>query len=487
MKRSICILLIVLLLSSLLLISSIYVFASNVVGDSDNDGDITINDATLIQFRLANLIDDSKIDMAASDVDKDNDVTVLDVTHIQFFLAHISNLDGSPYGVSEDPLGGEDNIRLLVWTPEYTVEQTRKTCQKFTNLYPDKNMTIIVRGISQSDAAMELLNDPSSSADVLNIGCDQIGILCEAGALAPVTNRYIRSVSTRNVGFAVNAAAYNGKMYAYPMTCDNGYYLLYDKSFVSDNDAKTLEGVLAACRKARKKFVLDTGNGYYACMFPFTGGMKTEGMKNGVQQFNNYNEDDVVDTLLAFSNLLNEYSDVIESAAVSTITSGMASYPSTVAAGIDGSWNAGTARSLLGQNYGAAKLPTVSVNGTAKQIIPMQGGLMLGVSSISSYPDTAQALADYLSDEKAQIQCVKEFSWGPSNKAAAKDNSVTSNPALAAMLAQSEFAVPQTGTSVFFWDPMENLGNEIYFTKYFTRESMRRLLRKTVANIQYTW
>ena len=91
---------------------------------------------------------------------------------------------------------------------------------------------------------------------------------------------------------------------AYPETGDNGYYLVYDKSLVSDEDAKTLEGVFEACRKANKKFIMDAGSGFYACMFPFTGGLKLEGLHgedNNIQKFNDYDEAEVVATLDAFS------------------------------------------------------------------------------------------------------------------------------------------------------------------------------------------
>ena len=49
----------------------------------------------------------------------------------------------------------------------------------------------------------------------------------------------------------------------------------------------------------------------YSCVFVFTGGVTLEGVdKEGTQQFNDYNKDQVLDSLEAFANLFHDYSDV---------------------------------------------------------------------------------------------------------------------------------------------------------------------------------
>ena len=53
----------------------------------------------------------------------------------------------------------------------------------------------------------------------------------------------------------------------------------------------------------------------------------------------------------------------------------------TVAAGFDGNWNTAADMQALGDNFGAAKLPTINVNGQAKQLVPMQGYTQLGVNA----------------------------------------------------------------------------------------------------------
>ncbi len=57
---------------------------------------------------------------------------------------------------------------------------------------------------------------------------------------------------------------------------------MISRSF-SDEQAQTLEGILDACKKAGKKFIMNAGDGYYACTFAFTAGVKIDGLeKDGI-------------------------------------------------------------------------------------------------------------------------------------------------------------------------------------------------------------
>ena len=54
-----------------------------VIGDSDNNGLVNVNDATLVQKYCAKIIGDSDINMDASDVNDDGDINIADATAIQ--------------------------------------------------------------------------------------------------------------------------------------------------------------------------------------------------------------------------------------------------------------------------------------------------------------------------------------------------------------------------------------------------------------------
>lgn len=48
---------------------------------------------------------------------------------------------------------------------------------------------------------------------------------------------------------AIDAATVDDTLYAYPMTADNGYFLYYNKKYLSDSDVKTLDGILKVAEK----------------------------------------------------------------------------------------------------------------------------------------------------------------------------------------------------------------------------------------------
>lgn len=382
----------------------------------------------------------------------------------------------------------EAGATLKVWAPDAALDVFKAQCDAFIAQYPDAGITIEVVAQGEGDAAANLLNDPEAAADVFSFACDQLNRLKDANVIMPVNTSLAEDVKARNSEKSLQAATLDDTLLAYPETGDNGYYLVYDKRLVSDEDAQTLEGVFEACRKAGKKFIVDAGNGFYSCMFPFTGGLKIEGLEgeeNDVQKFNDYDQDEVVATLEAFAKLFHEYDDIFFSTSPDKVSAGLAEDPSTVAAGIDGSWNAATVAKILGDNYGAAKLPTINVNGEDKQIISMHGYKLIGVNAMSKAPNAAQLLADYLSGEACQLERAEKISWGPSNTKAAESEVVKNNPAISAILDQAQYTVPQVNIAPTFWDPMGNLGNNLFKedAKY-DAETLSALLDKTVANIR---
>lgn len=63
--------------------------SASLIGDADDDGSVTILDATRIQRWLADLITDDEINLSNADSDHDKSVTILDATRIQRWLADL--------------------------------------------------------------------------------------------------------------------------------------------------------------------------------------------------------------------------------------------------------------------------------------------------------------------------------------------------------------------------------------------------------------
>ena len=293
----------------------------------------------------------------------------------------------------------------------------------------------------------------------------------------------MRLQAQRRISLQQTTATVNDKIFAYPETGDNSYILVYDKTVVSEEQAKTLEGTLEACKAANKKFIMDAGNGYYSCMFMFTGGLKINGLVDGVQQFTDYDEDKVAKTVVAFQSLFAEYKDTFMSGEASKVVDGFKS--GTVGAGIDGSWNFSSAKSTLGDNAGFTILPTIKVGDENLPIINMFGYKLLGVNAQSKFPNTAIELAKFLTNEECQMARAEKLNWGPSNKVVAESDLIKNDAALSAILAQSANSVPQTGLAGTFWTPVGTLGSKIIdFDNMMDEAAAKELINKTIANVK---
>lgn len=395
-----------------------------------------------------------------------------------------TGVDGSKVDVSY--FGEEDNIKLKVWAPDATVSLVKAQIEDFKALYPEKTFDIEVVAQGENDAATQILNDASVAADVFSFPSDQLNKLVDAGVISPVAKGFVDAVTSANSEDTIKAGTSNDTLYAYPETNDNGYYLVYDNTVVTEEDAKTLEGVLAACKKAGKKFIMDAGNGFYACTFAYTAGVKTDGFEDDgmTQKFTEYDEDAAVETLQAFARLIKEYKGTFQALDVSNISSGFSS--GTCGAGVDGSWDTASNQEALGDKFGAAKLPTIKVGDEDKQLISMFGYKYIGVNGSSKYPASAQILAYYLSSEECQLERAEELGWGPSNKNVQGNSVVTESAVLTALAEQAQNSCVQVNIASTFWDPMGNLGNKLIAEDWDPEDAdaTKKLLNDTITNVR---
>lgn len=395
-----------------------------------------------------------------------------------------SSTDTGTNGVADvADFGDEDNITLKVWTPDAAVNVTKQQCDDFIALYPDKKITINVVAQTESMAGTQAQSDPKAAADVFGFASDQLDDLVNAKIIAKAA--YADQVKAANSEESVNAGMMNDALYYYPETT-NGYWLVYDNTVVSEEQAKTFEGVLQACKDAGKQFIMNAGDGFYACIFTFTGGVVIDGFEDGttdVQKFKEYDEDTAVATLQAFAQLFHDYKGTFQSLSVDKIPSGFAN--GTCGAGIDGSWDTATIKEKLGDKYGAAKLPTINVNGEDVQSVSMYGYKALAVNASTKFPRSAQILAYYLSGEQCQRERAEQLGWGPTNNIVATEDSVTSDAGLAASIEQAQYAVPQVHIGNL-WEPLKALGNQIIADDFdpSDTEAVKELLDKTVVNIK---
>ena len=125
-------------------------------------------------------------------------------------------------------------VDLTLWASEEDQDFTQGVIEDFKALYPDITFNITLGAESESPAKDKVLTDVEAAADVYTFAHDQINDLVNAGALQEVLATYTYDVKNANVQTSVDAATVGGKLYAYPMTADNGYFMFYNSEVIKD-------------------------------------------------------------------------------------------------------------------------------------------------------------------------------------------------------------------------------------------------------------
>lgn len=369
------------------------------------------------------------------------------------------------------PAASGDKAEIRVWAPDAAVDLTQKKLNEWLagqDNWKDK-FTITVTAMGEGDAATQMITDVEAGADVFGFAQDQLARLVAAGALSKPGGTFLDNVKNNNDVGSVNAVTLNGDIYAYPETSDNGYFLYYDKSVVTD--PSTLEGVISQCAAAGKNMYMDIQSGWYDVAFFFG---------TGAQCYYEYDADGLV------SNCVCDYSSEKGLAAMKAMVNmaknkgkGYDQTPDgaaalfnpeggTAGALVSGTWDYATVKEYLGDNFGASKMPTFEVDGQTYQMSGFGGFKLVGVKpqTDSEKLTFCHLVADYITSEDMQMARFNDLGWGPSNKNAQGSDAVKANEALAALAEQLAFCPGQGQYPGAYWDLTQAFGTDINDGKY---------------------
>ena len=365
---------------------------------------------------------------------------------------------------------------IKVWVPEATVDFTKAQIETFVEENPDfADFDYVVEAVGEGDAATSMIRDVEAGADVFNFAQDQLARLVVAGAVEEVAPDNIEALETENDAGAVAAAKVGDTYYAYPLTSDNGYFLYYDKSVITD--PSSLEQILADCEEAGKNFYMEINSGWYQTAFFFGAGaaltFDTDNDGNLVAMNSTYASDNGVKALKSMIKLAQSPA-FANGSSVSNATN--------LCAIVDGTWDAGAAKDVLGDNYAATKLPTVD----GYQLGGFGGFKMLGVKPQTDDDKLAacDALAAYLTSEEVQLARYNAVGWGPSNLNAQQNEAVQADEALSALAAQLAFCEPQGQYPGEYWSLATALGDDIIADKLDNADDAALL--ETLKNFEAT-
>ena len=352
--------------------------------------------------------------------------------------------------------GGADlagTYDIKVWCAENITELTKKQIEDF-----NKNNTLgikfnaTVEPVGEGDAATSMTTDVEAGADLFCFAQDQTARLIQANALAPLGAAASDFVKNGNDKASVTAVSSGDALYGYPLTSDNGYFMYYDKRIVSDEDAKSLEAIIAACEKAGRNFSFELENSWYIVSFFFATGCVSEWQTDEAGKFisvnDNFNSEAGKASCEGMAKLVTSKIYVNSS----TTADFEAATPSAVV--VSGTWNYENAKEILGENMGIAKLPAFTAGGKEYQLGSFNGCKLMGVKPQADAKRAAalNQLAQYLTGEAAQLERFNAVGWGPSNLAAQGSDAVKAAPHLTALMAQNNFSRPQGQIHGSWWD-----------------------------------
>jgi len=344
---------------------------------------------------------------------------------------------------------------IVIWVAENAVDFTAAQVETFKAANPEyANMTVTIEAVGEGDAATNMITDVEGGADIFGFAQDQLARLVAAGALIELSEENAAIVTAENDAGSVSAVTMGDLMWAYPMTSDNGYFLYYDKSVVTD--PTSLEAIIADCEAAGKNFYMEINSGWYQTAFFFGAGCTLTYDANDDGELVACNVD------YASENGVTAFKAMIELAKSPNFVNGSSATNATnIGAIVDGAWDAAALQEILGENYAATKLPTVA----GFQMGGFGGFKMLGVKPQEDEAKLAacDALALYLTSGDVQLARFQDpdIQWGPSNLTAQQNEAVQNNVALAALAAQLEFCVGQGQYPNDYWTLATSLGDRV--------------------------
>ena len=381
---------------------------------------------------------------------------------------------------------GPEKMTITLWvsTTGGVKEFYEQQVADFKKLHPEYDFDIKVEAVSEGDAATQVLADVATAPDMYCFAQDQIARLVQGGALAPLGQAAAETVRKNNDAGSVGAAIVGSGIYAYPLSSDNGYFLYYDSRYITDEQAKTWEGIIEACRAAGKKIGYNTSEGWKGSGFYFA--QPVDGGDALCSSTWTYSEDGK--SPIAIADTFNSENGLIAMKGLQMLeTSGVwmdtEAFPGTAAV-VTGTWKANEAEGEYGDYMKATKLPTYTVDGKTYQMGSFSGCKLLGCK-----PQTDEAkaklcadLALYLTGRDAQLERYYEFQHGPSNLEAQANQDVQENVLLAALLAQNVYAVPQGVIPDLWWAEVATL-NALCVEPDKTVEDFRAALATYEQNV----
>ncbi|MCD7929012.1 MAG: extracellular solute-binding protein, partial [Clostridiales bacterium] len=366
--------------------------------------------------------------------------------------------------------GSDEVISLTVWGAEEDQTLLTELVAAFEETYSDYTFDIQIGVESESTAKDTVLTDIEAAADVFAFASDQLFDLVNAGALQSIdamdealqaiAGKSVADIEAANTEGSVATATRNDTLYAFPMGAGNNFFLYYDSSVLSEEDVASWDSLLAAAEAAGKQVGMTLSSGWYNAGFFLGAGFSVSLNEDGTTNMDwngtsslGYTGVDVVKGMLSIAS-----SSAFLACADGDVSNQIAS--GSLCAAVSGTWDAEAAQTAFGDGYAATILPTFTCAGDQVHTYAFTGTKLMGVNAYSDNAGWATILAEYLTNEESQVARFEARQLAPTNINAAAMDEVAENTAIAASVAQDEYAASQD-VGGKYWDPTATFGEII--------------------------
>lgn len=355
--------------------------------------------------------------------------------------------------------GEKPKVDLTVWASEAECEFVQKQIDEFCEKNREEaDFEISLQKEDVLGAKKLLLEQADHAGDVFLFADDQYADLLHAKALLALPNQdKIMANYGGKEAPIIQAAMSEGKLYGYPVTSGNGYFLYYNKKYFEEGDLQSLDNLMDKAHKQGGFVGMDWTSGWYLYSFFQGAGMDVRLRDDGsVNQcdFNRkkgeYTGVDVAKAMLRISKNKG-FKSVVSDDFILKVKDG------SMLAFVSGTWNAAELEQIWGEDLGAIKLPTYTIKGKQVQMGSFVGYKFIGINAKTKQAEWATKLGEWLSSKENQLKRYQMTGECPADPSTQQMDEVKKSVAVAAQTEQAKYAKTQKIGSNY-WNAMSVYG-----------------------------
>ena len=371
------------------------------------------------------------------------------------------------------------DVTIKIWVPEEAVADTDKMVKEFDRIHDEFNITYEIAVVGIDEAPAQVSTDADIAADIFYVPSGGVADMANKGLLLPLVKDY-ETIEADLPESALTAVTIDGLHYAVPFS-PNTYFMYYNKDLFTEEEVKNLDTMMAKDLGAGKwNFSTQMTNSWYAESFFFANGCTlfgTDGRDASSCTFNNA-QGHAAGTYMIDLATNPRYLEDVDGVGGSAFKEG------NLGAITTGAWSAPEFKEALGDKLGAVALPTINIDGSAKQLSNFVDFKTIAVKSNTKHPLCAQQLAVYFANADAALTCFKNQGDVPILMSLSESDAIKNDFVAKALNDQAAFAtnqpsIPQMGS---YWDPMKAFGDGVYYGE-INKTNLQSSLDSLVDNI----